>query len=62
MVMDNPYVGRPIITYRDLDAPRDFDEFWAFFNWNKKENFEFLIIIDFEIYFRNLGRGAKPCS
>jgi len=25
--MENPYVGRPIITYRDLDAPRDFDEF-----------------------------------
>merc|ERR1719189_3127904 len=25
--MDNPYAGRPIITYRDLDAPRDFDEF-----------------------------------
>ena len=25
--MENPYSGRPIITYRDLDAPRDFDEF-----------------------------------
>jgi len=25
--MDNPYAGRPIITYRDLDAPRDYDEF-----------------------------------
>ena len=29
--MENPYVGRPIITYRDLDAPRDFDEFWSIF-------------------------------
>merc|ERR1711988_579994 len=24
--LDNPYAGRPIITYRDLDAPRDYDE------------------------------------
>jgi len=24
---DNPYAGRPIITYRDLDAPRDYEEF-----------------------------------
>ena len=25
--LNDAYGGRPVITYRDLDAPRDFDEF-----------------------------------